>query len=329
MKPRFAFLRFIAIFFLVSALTPLRAGLAAEKPKDYPNKPITLMVGFSPGGSSDLGGRILGEALKKVVGQPIVVDNKPGAGSQVMLTDFKNNARPDGYTMALINVPQIQTIVFDPTRKAAFTMKDFQPIANHVQDPGAILVGKDSPFKTLEDFMAAARAKPGQIKVSTTGIGSDDHLAILDFQRKTGLKFNIVHMRGTPEALTATLGGHMDVDFDNVGGFLPTVMSGEARILAVMMEKRYPDLPDVPTCRERGVDLISSSTRGYAFPAATPMAIVKYLEQSIKKAMDDPEHIKRMKDAGLTLKFMGAEEYAQFLEVQNSRAKDLIKLYRQ
>lgn len=275
-----------------------------------------------------MGARIIGEALKKVIGQPIVVDNKPGAGSQVMLTDFKNNAKPDGYTMALINVPQIQTIVFDPTRKAAFTLKDFQPIANHVQDPGAILVRKDSPFKTLEDFMAGAKANPGQVRVSTTGIGSDDHLAVLDFQRQTHLKFNIVHMRGTPEALTAALGGHIDVDFDNVGGFLPTVVSGEARILAVMMEKRYPDLPDVPACREKRIDLVSSSTRGYVMPAGTPMGIIRYLEQAIKKAMDDPEHIKRMKDAGLTLKFMSVEEYSQFLEAQNNRAKDLIKLYR-
>ncbi len=251
MKERFRWATVPALVFLVLGLAFSQAGWAQEKPKDYPNKPITLMVGFSPGGSSDLGARIIGEALKKIIGQPLVVDNKAGAGSQVMLTDFKNNAKPDGYTMALINVPQIQTIVFDPTRKASFTLKDFQPIANHVQDPGAILVRKESPFKTLEDFMAAAKATPGQIRVSTTGIGSDDHLAVLDFQRKTGLKFNIVHMRGTPEALTAALGGHIDVDFDNVGGFLPTVVSGEARILAVMMEKRYPDLPDVPTLERK------------------------------------------------------------------------------
>ncbi|HTU02883.1 MAG TPA: tripartite tricarboxylate transporter substrate-binding protein, partial [Candidatus Sulfotelmatobacter sp.] len=136
---------------------------AADKPKDYPTKPITIQVGFGAGGSSDVGVRILAEALKKVVGQPVLVENKPGAGGQVMLSDFKNNARPDGYTLALINIPQLQTIVFDPTRKASFAIKDFQPVANHVQDPGAILVGKDSPFKTLEDFLNAAKAKPGQV----------------------------------------------------------------------------------------------------------------------------------------------------------------------
>ncbi len=325
-KPRWV--KRLVVISIVLGFIATEVGLAQDKPANYPNKAITLMVGFSPGGSSDVGARVIAEALKKVIGQPVVIENKPGAGSQVMLTDFKNNAKPDGYTMALINVPQIQTIVFDSTRKAAFSLKDFQPIANHVQDPGAILVGNDSPYKTLDDFIAAAKANPGQIRVSTTGIGSDDHLAVLDFQKKAGLKFNIVHMRGTPEALTAALGGHIDVDFDNVGGFLPTAMSGEARILAVMMERRYPDLPDVPACREKGIDLISSSTRGYVMPAGTPMGIIKYMEQAVKKAMEDQDHIKRMKDAGLTLKFLGIDEYSQFLEDQNNRAKELIKLYR-
>ncbi len=316
----------LALGALVAAL--YGTAPAQDKPKDYPSKPVTIMVGFSPGGSSDVGARLIAEALKKVIGQPVLVENKPGAGSQVMLTDFKNNAKPDGYTMALINVPQIQTIVFDPSRKAVFALKDFQPVANHVQDPGAILVSKDSPFKTLDDFLAAAKAKQGQIKVSTTGIGSDDHLAVLDVQRRTGVAFNIVHLRGTPEALTAALGGHIDVDFDNVGGFLPTVKSGEARILAVMMEKRYPDLPQVPTLREKGIDVVSSSTRGYVMPAGTPAPIVRYMEQAIQLAMADPDHVKRMTEAGLTLKFMGSSDYGHFLEQQNARAKQLIELYR-
>lgn len=313
---------------LALGLVSGRAASAADKPKDYPSKPVTIMVGFGAGGSSDVGVRVLAEALKKIIGQPILVENKPGAGSQVMLSDFKNNAKPDGYTLALINIPQLQTIVFDPTRKASFGMKDFQPVANHVQDPGAVLVRKESPFKTLEDFLGEAKAKPGQVKTSTTGIGSDDHLAVLDLARKTGLRFNIIHLQDTPAALTAALGGHTDVDFDNVGGFLPSAKSGTARILAVMMEQRYPDLPDVPTFKERGIDLVSSSTRGYVFPAGTPMEIVKYMEQSIKKAMEDPDHVKRMQEGGLTLKFMDIEEYGKFLESQNDRAKQLISLYR-
>jgi tripartite-type tricarboxylate transporter receptor subunit TctC len=118
------------------------------------------------------------------------------------------------------------------------------------------------------------------------------------------------------------------VNFDNIGGFLPSVKSGLARILAVMMEQRYPDLPDVPTFKERGLDIISSSTRGYVFPAGTPMEIVRYMEQSIKKAMADPEHVARMEQAGLTLKFMGVEEFGKCLDSQNERAKQLVGMYR-
>jgi tripartite-type tricarboxylate transporter receptor subunit TctC len=304
------------------------SAAAADKPKDFPNRPITIMVGFGAGGSSDVGVRILAEALKKVIGQTVLVENKAGAGGQIMWTDFKNNAKPDGYTLALINVPQLQTTVFDATRKPAFTMKDFQPVANHVQDPGAIFVRTESPYKTLEDMLKDAKARPKQIKASTTGIGSDDHLSVLDVERKAGVQFNIVHLVDTPTALRQVLGGHTDVNFDNVGGFLPATKSGQGRMLAVFDEKRFPDAPDVPTMREKGIELISSSTRGYVYPAGTPMEIVKYMEDSIKKAMDDPDHVKRMKESGLALKFMGVDDFAKFLESQNERAKDLIGLYR-
>jgi tripartite-type tricarboxylate transporter receptor subunit TctC len=328
MKNKVAWVTGIAVICLTLGPAATQSAWAAEKPKDYPNRPLTIQVGFGAGGSSDVGVRVLAESLKKIIGQPVLVENKAGAGSQVMLSDFKNNAKPDGYTMALINIPQLQTIVFDPTRKASFSMKDFQPVANHVQDPGAVLVRKESPFKTLEDFLNEAKAKPGQVKVSTTGIGSDDHLAVLDVQHKANARFNIIHLQDTPAALTAALGGHTDVDFDNVGGFLPSVTSGQARILAVMMEKRYLDLPDVPTFREKGIDLISSSTRGYVFPNGTPAEVVKYMEESIKKAMEDPDHVRRMREAGLTLRFMGIEEYTKFIESQNERAKPLIGMYR-
>ncbi len=298
---------------------------AAEKPKDYPNRPITIMVGFGAGGSSDVGVRILAEALKKVIGQPVLVENKPGAGSQVMLTDFRNNSKPDGYTLALINIPQIQTIVFDPTRKAAFAITDLQPVANHVQDPGAILVRQESPFKTLEDFLNAARANPGQVKVSTTGIGSDDHLAVLDVTRKANVRFNIVHLQDTPAALTAALGGHTDVDFDNVGGFLPSVTSGQARILAVMMEKRYLDLPDVPTFRERGLDLTLSLWRGIATPRGTPQPVIHRLEAAFRAVTESPDFKEFATKMGASIEFRGANEFDEFIARQDKELAALME----
>ena len=300
-----------------------------DRPKDFPTRPITIQVGSVAGGSNDIGVRIVADSLKKIVGQPVLVENKAGAGGQVMLTDFKNNAKPDGYTLAVFVSPGYVTIPLDPARKAVFSMNDFQWVANHVDDPGALLVRTESPFKTLEEVLQAAKARPGQLGITTTGIGSDDHLAVLDLQRKTGYRFNIVHFgQGTAEALKAVLGGHVDLDCDNVGGFLPTVRSGQARILAVMADKRFPDLPDVPTFREQGIDLISSSARGFIVPKGTPLDIVRYLEQALRKAMDDPDHVRRMKEVGLSVKFMGSEEITGFIGREEARAKSLIEMYR-
>jgi tripartite-type tricarboxylate transporter receptor subunit TctC len=305
------------------------AGLgAAEKPRDYPVRPIMVIVPGPAGGISDVGVRLMGESLKKLLGQPVLADNKAGAAGQIAYTDFKNNAKPDGYTIAQVSSPHIHAITLDASRKAIFTLKDFQPVANQVQDPGAILVRPDSPFKTLDDLIAAAKAKPGQIKVSSTGIGGDDHLAILNVQLKSGLRFNIIHTQGSPQAMAAVLGGHIDVNFDNIGGFLAPVKSGQARLLAVMMEKRHPEFPDVPTFREKGIDAISSSTRGYAVPAGTPMEIVRYLEQSVRQGLADPEYIRRARDLGLESAFMTAEEYGKFLAEQDEWVKPLIPLYR-
>lgn len=313
--------------FTVAMAVPLGSG-AAEKPKDYPNRSITVIVPGPAGGISDVGVRLMGESLKKLFGQTILVENKAGAAGQIAYTDFKNNAKPDGYTIAQVSSPHIHAITLDASRKAIFTLKDFQPVANQVQDPGAILVRPDSPFKTLEDLIAAAKANPGQIKVSSTGLGGDDHLAILNVQLKSGLRFNIIHTQGSPQAMAAVLGGHIDVNFDNIGGFLTPVKSGQARLLAVMMDKRHPEFPDIPTFREKGIDSISSSTRGYCVPAGTPMEIVRYLEQSMKKAMEDPEHVKRAKDIGLDLVFMSAAEYGRFLAEQDDWVRPLIPLYR-
>ncbi len=328
MKGKLILLSFVAIvfsFFLIGETQPV---WAAEKPGDYPKKPINLYQGFPVGGVSDIECRIIGEALKKVIGQSVIVEAKPGAGGQIMLTDFTRNAKPDGYEMCLMGSPHLQGILFDPVRKAAFSFKDLQPIANHVEDSNVVMVRKDSPFKTIEDFLASAKAKPGQISISTSGIGGDDHLAVLDLQLKSGVTFNIVHMRGDGDAFKALLGGHIDSTMANIGGTLPMVVSGQSRILAVMMDKRYPDLGDVPTFKEKGMNVINSSSRGFFMPARTPMTIVKYMEESIKKAMEDPEHIERAKNAGLILKFMGIEEYTRFLEEQNTRVKELIKFYR-
>jgi tripartite-type tricarboxylate transporter receptor subunit TctC len=311
---------------LVAAAATLAAPVLAAAP-GYPSRPLTLVHGYGPGGSSDIGCRLLADALKEATGQSVVVEPRPGAGGQIAWSRFKQNAKADGYELIYVNVPQIQTIMFDPARKADFSIKDFRLIANHVQDPNILVVAKNSPYRTLEDFLAAAKTNPGKLSITTSGLGSDDHLAVLDLQMKAGATFTIVHTKGDADGMTGILGGHMDAMMANVGGMVQPAEQGQTRILAVMAEARVPDLPDVPTFKERGLPLFASSTRGVAVPASTPPPVVEYLEQAMRKAMGSPQHQQAMRKAGFNVKFMAGNEYQSFVEGQNTWVREMMKQY--
>ena len=300
------------------------AALALAGPagaQSFPRKAIQVIVAFPPGGSTDVGARIVAAMAEKEIGQPVVVVNKGGAGGQLGFTELAR-ARPDGYTIGFINLPGMNTIVLDPERKAIFDIDSFVPIINQVLDPGIIWVKGDSPYKTLNDLVEAARKAPGKISACTTGILSDDHLAILMMHEAAKVDFRIVHFDGGAQQLTAILGGHVEIAFDNVGSNLKRIQSGEIRVLAVMDSERSKFLPDVPTTKELGYPtVISSSTRGIAAPKGTPADIVKALEAAFRKAIANPEHVKKMEDAGLALRVMTGEEYAKYYRDLHAQAK--------
>jgi tripartite-type tricarboxylate transporter receptor subunit TctC len=302
-----------------TALIVLVAGPAAAA--EFPNKPVRLTVAYPPGGSTDVGARIVAAIAEKQFGQPIVVVNKGGAGGQVGWTELSRQ-RPDGYSIGFINLPAFNTVILDPERKAAFKADDVVPVINQVLDPGIIWVKSDSPYKTFKDLVAAARKAPNKISAGTTGILSDDHLAILMVEEAApGAVFRVVHFEGGAPQLTAVLGGHLDVAFDNVGTVFRRIRSGELRALAVMDTQRSRFIPDVPTMPELGFPtVISSSTRGIAAPRGTPAPVVKKLAQVLKQAMDDPEHVKKMDEAGLTLRIMIGEEYAKYYRELHAKA---------
>jgi tripartite-type tricarboxylate transporter receptor subunit TctC len=287
----------------------------------FPTKPVQLMVAYPAGGSTDIAARIVASIAEKDLGQTIVVVNKGGAGGQVGWTEM-SRAKPDGYYIGFINLPALNTVILDPDRKAAFGIDAFVPVINQVLDPGIIWVKGESPYKTLKDLLDAARKNPQKISAATTGILSDDHLAILMMEEAApGAMFRIVHFEGGAPVLTAVMGGHIDCAFDNVGSVFRRIRTGELRALAVMDTQRSKYLPDVPTMPELGYPtVISSSTRGIAVPKGTPQPVVKRLEQSLKKAMDDPEHVKKMDEAGLTLRVMIGEEYAKYYRELHTKA---------
>jgi tripartite-type tricarboxylate transporter receptor subunit TctC len=291
----------------------------------YPTKPVALMVAYPAGGSTDVGARILASIAEKELGQPIVVLNKAGAGGQVGWTEMARQ-KPDGYYIGFINLPALNTVILDPDRKATFDAEAFTPIINQVLDPGVIYVKPDSLYKNLKDLIDDAKRRPGEVKVGTTGILGDDHLAILMLEEAAGVKFRIVHFDGDTPQATALLGGQIDVSFLNVGGLTPRVKAGQMRALAVMDRERSKFYPDVPTSPEQGYPtVISSSTRGIVGPKGLPEPVVKKLRVVFKKAMEHPEHIKNMDNAGLAIKIMIGDEYGEYIKSVHEKVKKLVE----
>jgi len=290
--------------------------------QDFPSRPIQLMVAFPPGGSTDIGARVVAAIAEKAIGQPIVVVNKGGAGGQIGWTELVRQ-KGDGYYIGFINLPATNTVILDPERKAIFTEKEFTPIINQVLDPGVIWVRADSPYKTVKDLIEAAKKAPSTIRTATTGILSDDHLAILMTEEAApGAVFRIVHLDGGATQFKEIMAGNIDVAYDNVGSIVPRVKSGEVRALAVLDEVRSKFLPDVPTMKELGFPtVVSSSTRGIAGPKDMPAAVVNKLRDVLQKAMADPDHIKKLEDQGLAIKVMVGDEYTKYFADTHAKAK--------
>ena len=295
------------------------------RPADFPSDPLQFWIGYPAGGSSDVGGRILAAAMEKMLGQPVPVVNKPGGSGQLAWTEMARQ-KPDAKVVSLVSVPQLQTIILDPERQAAFTLEDFTPIANQVLDPGAVFVSKNSPFQTMNDFLNGAKERAGQITVGDTGIASDDHLAILDTERAAGVDLRIVHFDGGTPATAAVLGGQIDAVYDNVGQWVSKVKAGDGRVLAVLGQTRSEFLPDVPTMAEIGYPVFDYSARGIVGPKGMNPEHAAYLSGIIGAAMGSPEVQSAMNEVGIAQKYMGPEEYGKFLQEQMDFAAGLFSL---
>ncbi len=226
-----------------------------------------MIVAFPPGGGTDVAARTLARFMSAALGQPIVVNNRAGAGGELGFTDLAR-ARPDGYTIGFINTPNVVTIPIE--RRARYRLEDFSLVANVVDDPGAFFVLADSPFRTLADLVAHAKAKPEDVTYGTSGIGSDDHLAALAFERLAGVKLTHVPFAGASAVRNALLGRQITMASLNMGEGFADMQSGAARALGQMAERRWEVAPDTPTFREQGFDIVEGSMRGVAAPAGVP-----------------------------------------------------------
>ncbi|MEI2415883.1 tripartite tricarboxylate transporter substrate binding protein [Orrella sp. JC864] len=257
---------------------------AAPAAAQWPERPVELLVGFAAGGGTDLTARTLATFLEKELGGPVVVVNKPGASGALAL-GMVARARPDGYTLGMTNMPGLLTLPIE--RDAGFTAQDFTYLATLVRDPSAFSVRTESPHQSLAQLIEAARAKPGQVSYGSTGVGTDDHLAMVLFEAATGTDLNHVPFNGAGPLRNAVLGGHADVGGMNLGEAMP--YSGSAlRILAQASEKRSPLAPDVPTFKEQGVDLVFASERGVVAPKGIPAEVEQKLARALEAIANDP-----------------------------------------
>lgn len=254
--------------------------------KDYPERPVTLLVGFAPGGSLDLSARSLAAAAEKILGKPIVIENKTGGTGAVALAAMLS--QPDGHTLVatpssvLIRVSQLQEMPFKP-------LKDFKSIIGYASPELGIVVKADSPWKTLKDLSEYAAKNPGKIKYATTGVGSTTHAAMDEITLKDNLQLIHIPYKGSNEAITALLGGHVEVA-SVTSEFIPYVKNGQVRLLSTMGDKRSPKFPDAPTMKESGYDFENDAIYSIVGPANLPAPIVKKLEEVFKTAGENKEY---------------------------------------
>jgi len=286
------------------AAAPLAAPAIAQ---GFPERPLTMVLAFPAGGGTDVAARPLARIMERYLGQAVVVTNRPGASGEIGFTELAR-ARPDGYTIGFINTPTIVTIPIERPQ-ARFRLDDFATVLNIVDDPGAIWVLPDSPIRSVADLVAEAKRRPGQIAYGTSGIGSDDHLAVLALERVSGTQFLHIPFAGGAPVRTATLSKQIELAVTNIGEAIGDYRQGLFRPIGQMGTTRWPVMPDVPTFREQGFDVVEGSMRGLAAPAGLPKPVLDRIVDAARKAVADPEWQAVATQLSLPLRILGPDEY--------------------
>jgi tripartite-type tricarboxylate transporter receptor subunit TctC len=297
-----------ALALCAAALAP---GLAQAA---YPEQPIKMIVGYAAGGGTDIIARLMAQYMQKHLGDnaSIVVINRPGAGGGIGFAEL-GNAQPDGYTIGFINTPNVLTIPIE--RKSSFHWQNYDLLGNVVDDPGNFSVHADTPIKNLAELVTYARANPGKVTYGTTGIGSDDHLAALMFERVAGVKLTHVPFKGAAEVHNAIAGKQIMLAAMNIGEALQYQKGGTPlRHLGQMSEKRSSLAPNVPTFKEQGFNVIMASLRGIAAPKNLPPAVRDQLVNAVQKAVADPEFQAKAAGYFAPLRYLAPAAYAAELK---------------
>jgi tripartite-type tricarboxylate transporter receptor subunit TctC len=272
----------------LAAAALLLVAAAPALAQDLPNRPIRVVIAFPAGGPTDFVGRLIAEKVKDIVGQSIIIENKPGANGAIG-ADFVAKSEPDGTTLFLTTAG---AVVITPNMRKDLpydTLRDFAPVTMVVTNTTLLVVRSDSPIKSMKEFVATAKSKNGDFPLASTGVGSTTHLAWELLASAAGIKYTHVPYRGAAPALTDLLGGQVQGFYADAPVLMPQIRGGKVRALAAASEQRNPQLPDVPTLTEEGYpNTTSSNWYGLLAPAKTPPAIIAKLNAAFTQAINDP-----------------------------------------
>jgi tripartite-type tricarboxylate transporter receptor subunit TctC len=305
-----------------AATTAGLAPLASAQAQTFPSKPITLIVPWPAGGSTDRHLRGLAEIASRHLGQTIVVENKPGGGGTLGPGTMALNARPDGYTIAqyplgMLRIPHMQKTAWHP-------LNDFSFIIGVTGYTFGFVVKADSPYKSFNDYIAAARQQPGKINYGSTGQGTSPHLLMEELADAAKVELNHVPYKGNADLMQAVLGGHVMAGSDATG-WDKMVDAGQMRVLATFGEQRTQRWPNVPTAKDLGYNVVSTSPYGLVGPKGMDPAVVRSLHDAFKKAMDDPKHLELLGQLNQAPWYKSPEDYRAWAQATFAKDKALIE----
>jgi tripartite-type tricarboxylate transporter receptor subunit TctC len=300
------------------------AAQAQSSAGNYPDHPIKLVVGYAPGGGNDIAARLIAKELTGILNQTIIVENRPGAGTNIAAS-YVARAAPDGYTLSLsstalaVNPSLYPKLDYDP-------VKDFEPVAIFAEAPNLLIVNSKLPVKTVADMVAYAKKHPGKLNYSSAGSGSTQHLAAELFKNKAGITATHIPYKGSAPSLTAVISGEADFTFVNIPSSKQLIESGQVKALAITSSKRFPAVPDIPTMKEGGIpDMEVATWYSILAPAGTPRPIVDKLNAAVNQAVAVPAFRKTLEDLG-TAPMTGTPEFFQkFLAEEIVRWRQIVK----
>jgi tripartite-type tricarboxylate transporter receptor subunit TctC len=313
-----------ALFCLALCVLAIAGFAATSIAADYPTKPIQMIVPAGPGGSTDVLARAIGQVAPRFIPQPLMIVNKPSGGGIPGRVDTVR-ARPDGYTL-MINYGGGEDLVVPHQRALPYNVfTDLEAVCRMSVHSIVLAVPTDSPYKTLADLVRIGKAKD-YMTASVSIKGASVDLTFLLFAKAAGIKLTTVPGSGGADAITKLIGGHVDFGGGHPSEVLPHIKAGRLRALAVAFEKRDPSVPDIPTFREQGYEVVTAgSVKGIAAPKGTPKEILVYLEQKFKVIADDAEFQKIMKDVGQPVMYQNAEEYKVWFKHAYDQYGELVK----